>query len=145
LTSEPLLETEKLLNSLANELVKLKTAVGQYEETRNDLSKVKDSVEQISTASMAIAENGKGLLTKLEQMSLEQKLKQLDEGNAELSNEQKRHTQSLNLIESRLKQNIESLTRNFSSQSKLLKIMIGLLLAVLAVGVADMVLLLIRN
>jgi septation ring formation regulator EzrA len=139
LTNEELLDTERSLHSLADELVKLKTAIQQYEETRNGLSSVIDSVESISTTSMAIAENSKAMLARLEQG-----LKQLGEDTDRLSKEQKQHTKSLSLLEERLKEHAESVKQSSLSHSKLLKVVIGLLMALFAVELVNIALLVVR-
>ena len=109
MTNAPFLETENVIRSLADELLKLKSAVQQYEETRKNLNNVHESLQNISVASQSLAENTKAFMTKLEKVNLEGRLRQLEEQNAMFKQGQSEHTGLLSLLDTNLKQQLKTL------------------------------------
>lgn len=97
MTNPQFLETESLIHSLADELLKLKSAVEQYEETRKNLSNIHESLEKIGVANQSLAENTKAFMAKLEHINLEGRLQQLHEANTTLQQEQAQQSKTLNL------------------------------------------------
>jgi len=88
-----LLETENLIRSLADELLKLKSAVQQHEETRANLSKIHESLEKIGASSQSLAENTRTFMTRLEQINIEKRLAELHQDSVMLIEGQARHAE----------------------------------------------------
>lgn len=133
MTKAPFLETENLIHSLADELLKLKSAVQQYEETRKNLNNIHESLQNISVTSQSLAENTKAFMTKLEKVNLEGRLRQLEDQNALLKQGQSEHTGLLSLLDTNLKQ-----------QSKTINLTRVLVLILLLAQVATIVLLFVK-
>ncbi len=88
-----LLETENLIRSLADELLKLKSAVQQYGETHANLSKIHESLEKIGASSQNLAENTKAFMARLDQINIEGRLEKLREDGLMLMQGQARHAE----------------------------------------------------
>lgn len=114
MTNAQLLETENLIRSLADELLKLKSAVQQYEETRTNLSNIHESLEKIGIASQSLAENTKTFMAKLEQIDIEKRLERLREDGSTLKEGQVQHAELLNSLGARIKDGTESISQKLS-------------------------------
>jgi hypothetical protein len=68
--------------------LKLKSAVQQYEENRKSLDGVRESVQKIGEAGTGLVESTKAIMTKIEQIGLEEKLQQLQQDSSILVKEQ---------------------------------------------------------
>ncbi len=73
MTSEKILEVEDLLESLSDEMLKLKTASKHYEETRENLQNMCESIDKISVTHHKLTDNISQLLVEMENMNLEGK------------------------------------------------------------------------
>jgi hypothetical protein len=82
--NEAFLETEKLVHSLADELLKLKSAVEQYENNRKSLDAVRESVQKIGNASVSLADNTKSFFAKLDGIGLEKRLSKLQDDSSSM-------------------------------------------------------------
>jgi dsDNA-specific endonuclease/ATPase MutS2 len=71
LTSEKILEVENLLQSLSDELLKLKSATKQYEETKDNLQKMCESIDKISLTHQKLTDNMSQFLAEMEKVNLE--------------------------------------------------------------------------
>jgi hypothetical protein len=71
LTSEKILEVETLLQSLSDEMLKLKSASKQYEETKDNLQKMCESIDKISITHKKLTDNMSQFLAEMEKMNLE--------------------------------------------------------------------------
>jgi len=73
LTNEKILEVEDLLESLSDEMLKLKSASKHYEETRENLQNMCESIDKISVTHQKLTGNMRQLLAEMEKMNLEGK------------------------------------------------------------------------
>jgi uncharacterized protein (DUF3084 family) len=137
MTNVSFLETENLIHSLADELLKLKSAVQQYEETRTNLGNIYESLQKISVANQSLAENTKAFMVKLEQINLEGRLQQLHEQNTVLKQEQSRQNEQLGLLDAKMCQ-------QHVHQSKTMSLTRILVLALLLAQVATIALLFLK-
>jgi hypothetical protein len=128
-----LLETENLIRSLADELLKLKSAVQQYEEARADLSKIHESLEKIGASSQSLAENTRAFMSRLEQINIEKRLAELHQDDAMLIEGQARHAQQAELM-----------AQQHMQQSKTLNMTRILVLAALLAQAATILILVLR-
>ena len=71
MTSEKILEAEQLLHSLSDEMLKLKSTSKHYEETKNNLQKMCESIDKISTTHQKLTENMSQFLAELEKANVE--------------------------------------------------------------------------
>lgn len=116
-----LLETENLIRSLADELIKLKSAVQQHEETRANLSKIHESLEKIGASSQSLAENTKTFMARLEQINIEKRLAELHQDDAMLIEGQARHAEYLNILDGKIKEDTEKGLQELREQTAMLK------------------------
>ena len=65
-TSNKILETEKLLDSLSEEMMKLKSVSEVYNRTQEELQRICDSIDTLSKTSSNLANNVKSFLPALE-------------------------------------------------------------------------------
>jgi small-conductance mechanosensitive channel len=54
--SETFVETEKLIHSLSDELLKLKSAVEHYESSQRSLDAIRDSIQKVGDNTLALVE-----------------------------------------------------------------------------------------
>jgi phage host-nuclease inhibitor protein Gam len=73
LTSEKILEVENLLQALSEELLKLKSASEHYEETKENLQKMCESIDKISLTHQKLTDNIRQVLAEMEKTNLENK------------------------------------------------------------------------
>ena len=73
MTSEKILEVENLLQSLSDEMLKLKSASKHYEETKEQLQNMCESIDKISLTHQKLTDNMSGFLAQMEKMDLEGK------------------------------------------------------------------------
>lgn len=73
MTSEKILEVENLLHALSEELLKLKSASEHYEETKENLQKMCESIDQISLTHQKLTDNIRQVLAEIEKTNLENK------------------------------------------------------------------------
>ena len=73
MTSEKILEVENLLQALSEELLKLKSASEHYEETKENLQKMCESIDKISLTHQKLADNTRQVLAEMEKTNLENK------------------------------------------------------------------------
>ena len=71
MTSERILEVETLLQALSEELLKLKSASEHYEETKENLQKMCESLDKISLTHQKLTDNIKQVLGEMEKTNLE--------------------------------------------------------------------------
>ncbi len=102
--NEAILETEKLVHSLSDELLKLKSAVEQYEESRKSLDAICESLERIGNASAGLVENTKQFLTELDKIGFEPRLQQLQDDSARIIEGHTQQLDALNNIQKNLNQ-----------------------------------------
>ena len=65
------MELEKLLQSLSDEMLRLKSSSEQYEETKEQLQNICNLIEKISITHMKVTENMSEFLAEMEKMQLE--------------------------------------------------------------------------
>lgn len=90
--NESFLETEKLVHSLADELLKLKSAVEQYENNRKSLDAIRESMQKIGNASVSLADNTKSFLAKLDGIGFEKRLNKLQDDSSSLIEKNREQT-----------------------------------------------------
>ena len=73
MTSEKILEVENLLQALSEELLKLKSASEHYEETKENLQKMCESIDKISLTHQKLTDNIRQVLAEMEKTNLENK------------------------------------------------------------------------
>jgi hypothetical protein len=83
------------MNSLSDELLRLKSAVQQYEETRKSLNNVSGSTQKIGEACLGLAESTKSFVAKIEQIGIEEKLRKLQDNSSKLMQEQQEQSKKL--------------------------------------------------
>ncbi|MCK4481742.1 hypothetical protein KAU55_00840 [Candidatus Bathyarchaeota archaeon] len=66
MTNEKILEVEDLLKSLSDEMLKLKSASKHYEETRENLQNMCESIDKISVTHQKLTSNMSQLLAEME-------------------------------------------------------------------------------
>ena len=66
MTSEKILEVENLLQALSEELMKLKSASEHYEETKENLRKMCESIDKISQTHQTLTNNIRQALVEME-------------------------------------------------------------------------------
>lgn len=71
MTSKKILEVENLLQSLSEELLKLKSASEHYEETRENLQKMCESIDKVSQTHQKLTENMNQAITEMEKANSE--------------------------------------------------------------------------
>ena len=136
--NEAFLETEKLVHSISDELLKLKSAVQQYEENRKSFNDVRESVTKIGEASVSLAANSKEFLTKLEQMEIEKRLDKLKEDTSKLEQEHSQQLKSLGQLNENLNKHEEITLRIYQDQLRKLTVTQGLVGALLALEAATL-------
>ena len=73
MTNEKILEVENLLQSLSDEMLKLKSATKHYEETKEHLQNMCQSIDKISITHQKLTNNMSQFLAEMEKMNLEGK------------------------------------------------------------------------
>jgi hypothetical protein len=119
--NESILETEKLVHALSDELLKLKSAVDRYDENREGLNAIREILASIGTASSNLAENSKQFLEELDKIGFETRLGQIQDASAKLVQSQARQVDSVNSVQEDLNQHIRTTEKNHSDQLRRLK------------------------
>lgn len=83
------------MHSLSDELLRLKSAVEQYEDTRKSLNDVSESTAKIGEAGLSLAESTKSFVAKLEQIGIEKRLQQIQDNSSKLIQEQQEQAKKL--------------------------------------------------
>jgi uncharacterized phage infection (PIP) family protein YhgE len=120
-TNAQFLETENIIHSLADELLKLKSAVQQYEETRKNLDDIHESLEKIGVASQSLADNTKTFMAKMEQIDIETRLEKLREDGSMLIQGQARHAELLNNLGGKIEEETEKTLQQLREQTSMLR------------------------
>jgi hypothetical protein len=102
MTNADILETEKIIHSLADELLNLKSATQQYEETRKNLGEIHESLEKIGVASQTLADKTSTFMARIEKIDIETRLERLLEDGSTLIEGQARHAGLLNNLDKRI-------------------------------------------
>ena len=69
LANEKILEVENLLQSLTNEMLKLKSATKNYEETKENLQNMCESIDKISMTHQKLTNNMSQFLAEIKKMN----------------------------------------------------------------------------
>lgn len=135
--NEKILEVEDLLQSLSEEMLKLKTASKHYDETKENLQSICESIDKISITHQKLTENMSNFLVEMETIKLENKKMQefiqgiYDEAKILFRTESERHeaaveaslSSNYNKISEELKKQIDKILVNYVNQSKTLGIL----------------------
>ena len=160
--NEAILETEKLVQSLSDELLKLKSAVERYEENRKGLNAIREILESIGNASSVLAENTRQFLAELNKIGFEPRLQQIQDDSAKLVQGHAKQLDSLKNIQDNLNRQGTTIEQNYKDQlsklrdhdermhqasldqAKKLRLTQGLILALLALEAATLAAIFIR-
>ena len=154
MTSKKILEVENLLQSLSEELLKLKSASEHYEETRENLQKMCVSIDKVSQTHQKLTENMSQAIAEMENANSENKKTRefiqslYDEAKHLYDAEAHRHeaaveaslTKRFNEISDEIRKQTETIHQGNAKQSKTLRLVGSLI----AVGIVLEVVVLIR-
>ena len=154
MTSKKILEVENLLQSLSEELLKLKSASEHYEETRENLQKMCESIDKVSQTHQKLTENMSQAIAEMENANSENKKTRefiqslYDEAKHLYDAEAHRHeaaveaslTKRFNEISDEIRKQTETIHQGNAKQSKTLRLVGSLI----AVGIVLEVVVLIR-
>ena len=143
MTSKKILEAENLLQSLSEELLKLKSASEHYEETRENLQRMCESIDKVSQTHQKLTENMSQAIAEMENANSENKKTRefiqslYDEAKHLYDAEAHRHeavveaslTKRFNEISDEIRKQTESIRQNNANQSKALRL-VGSLIVV---------------
>jgi len=140
-TGEKILEIENLLQALSEELLKLKSASEHYEETRENLQKMCESIDKISQTHRKLTENMNQAITEVEKANLDNKKTRefiqslYDEAKHLFEAEAQRHeaavevslTKRYNEISDEIRKQNETIHQDNANQSKALRLIKSLI------------------
>jgi len=130
LTNEKILEVEDLLQSLSDEMLKLKSTSKHYEETRGNLQNMCESIDKISVTHQKLAGNMSQLLAEVENTR------------ARASNEFRKQTDKINAISNDFRKQTDKILQQTANQSKGLRLLKSLMLLGVVVEVVVIILIL---
>ena len=123
-----ILETENLLQSLSEEMVKLKSASQHYDETQKNLQAICESIDKISQTHKELNANMKQFLPVMEKIVLENKR------NQEVV--QKNSEETKNFIRTTIEAHKAAVDASLSQQSLILSKTIRQLKSLLVIGIS---------
>ena len=100
--SNEFLKAEQLMRSLSDELLKLKSTIQQYEETRQTMKDLGQSTQEIGQACISLTENTKSLVVRLQQVAFEDNFQKLQDISSELKQQQQEQAKKLKFTQSLL-------------------------------------------
>jgi sugar-specific transcriptional regulator TrmB len=126
LANEKILEVENLLQSLTNEMLKLKSATKNYEETKENLQNMCESIDKISMTHQKLTNNMSQFLAEIEKMNYRELTdKILEQGESQskaLSDEFRKQTDRILQNNESQSRALDDLLQHNKNQSKALRL-----------------------